>query len=82
MSGELQAAQAEVDAARAGARENLLPRYDHLSRHVGLPVIVPLRAGKCGGCHLKVSNGVVTEVRKGVEIVACDNCSRIVFFEF
>ena len=78
----MKAAEAEVDLARAEAPSALLPRYDHLRGYIGLPVVVPLREGKCGGCHLKVSNGVVTEARKGPEIVACDNCSRIIFFEF
>ncbi|HEX9782223.1 MAG TPA: C4-type zinc ribbon domain-containing protein [Opitutaceae bacterium] len=82
VGAELEAAQAEVDAARSGVRENLLPRYDHLRRYVGLPLVVPLHGGKCGGCHLKVSSGVESEARKGTEIVSCDNCSRIVFFEF
>ena len=29
----------------------------------GMPVIVPIRAGKCGGCHLKVSSEVESAAR-------------------
>lgn len=79
---DLEVAQAEVDQARQAVPGSLLARYDLLARTVGLPVVVPLRDHKCGGCHLKVSAGVDSEARKGTEIVACDNCARIVFFEF
>jgi predicted nucleic acid-binding Zn-ribbon protein len=79
---EMAAAQAEVERARAEVQPSLLPRYDLLVRSAGLPVVVPLRAGKCGGCHLKVSNGIETDARTGTKIVSCDNCGRIVFFEF
>lgn len=78
--GELAGAQADVEAARTAVPAELLPRYDRLARTAGLPVVVPLQAAKCGGCHLKVSNGVETEARKGTEIVCCDNCGRIVYF--
>jgi hypothetical protein len=79
---DLDGARAEVDAARGGVPADLLPRYDGLVRNAGLPVVVPLRENKCGGCHLKVSAGVASEARVGNEIVACDNCSRILIFEF
>lgn len=78
---ELAGAITEVDKARAATQADLLPRYDRLSKSAGLPVVVALHAGKCGGCHLKVSNGVETEARKGTEIVTCDNCGRILYFQ-
>jgi len=78
---ELAGAIAEVDKARAAAQADLLPRYDRLAKSAGLPVVVALHGGKCGGCHLKVSNGVETEARKGTEIVTCDNCGRILYFQ-
>jgi uncharacterized protein len=79
--GDLVAATAEFEAARAPVLPAGLSRYDRLVKSVGLPVVVALHDHKCGGCHLKVSNGVETEVRKGTEIVACDNCGRILFFQ-
>ena len=78
---DLAGALAEVDKARAATPAELLPRYDRLAKTTGLPAVVALHGGKCGGCHLKVSNGVETEARKGTEIVTCDNCGRILYFE-
>ena len=78
---DLADAVGEVEKARAASQPELLPRYDRLVKTAGLPVVVALHAGKCGGCHLKVSNGVETEARKGTEIVTCDNCGRILYFQ-
>lgn len=78
---DLVGATAEFEAARSPVTPAWLPRYDRLVKTVGLPVVVALHDHKCGGCHLKVSNGVETEARKGSEIVACDNCGRIIFFQ-
>ena len=78
---ELSGANADVEKARSACAPELLPRYERLAKSAGLPVVVALHAGKCGGCHLKVSNGVETEARKGAEIVTCDNCGRILFFQ-
>lgn len=78
---QLADATAEVEKARNPAPADWLPRYDRLVKSVGLPVVVALHDHKCGGCHLRVSAGVETEARKGAEIVTCDNCGRILFFE-
>lgn len=79
LNAALTEARGEVDTARKDVNERLLRRYDQLATTIGLPVVVALTAQKCGGCHLKVSSGVDAEVRKGTEIVACDNCTRILF---
>jgi len=79
---EIAGAKREVEKAREPVPAEWLGRYDRLAGTIGLPVVVPLRDQKCGGCHLKVSAGVDAEVRKlGKEIVACDNCSRLLFCE-
>lgn len=79
--GELVGATAEFEAARTPISPAWLPRYDRLAKSVGLPVVVPLQGQKCGGCHLKVSNGVETQARIGGDIAACDNCGRILYFQ-
>jgi predicted CXXCH cytochrome family protein len=43
---------------------------------------MPVRDSKCGGCHLKISSEVESEIRgrdaKGLSI--CDQCGRIVYW--
>lgn len=78
---ELQAEQAAVAAARSLLDETSLRLYDRLAAKPGLPVIVPIHEGKCGGCHLKISFNVDSETRKPDKLVTCDQCMRIVYWE-
>jgi len=80
---ELKAAQAESEAARGPVPVPALRVYDRrLAR--GMPAVAPVRAGKCGGCHLKISSEVESLSRgKGAEseLAVCDQCGRIVYWE-
>ena len=79
----LKAAQADVAAAREPVDGPAIHAYDRMAAR-GMPVIVPVHDGKCGGCHLKVSSEVESAARgKGPpgEIPICDQCSRIVYWE-
>lgn len=85
LGAELKVMQAEVAAARAPVDERWLRLYDRIAT-LNHPVIVPIVAGKCGGCHLKVSSEVESATRsKGVDPTAapatCDQCGRIVYWE-
>jgi predicted nucleic acid-binding Zn-ribbon protein len=85
LSAELKTAQAEVAAARAPVGELRLRVYDRIAAR-NMPVVVAVHAGKCGGCHLKVSSEVESAARgKGVDPLAqlptCDQCGRIVYWE-
>jgi hypothetical protein len=81
LQGELQAAQALVAAAREGIDEAVRRLYDRLVSKPGLPAVVAVREGKCGGCHLKISTNVESESRKVDKVVTCDQCGRIVYWE-
>lgn len=78
---ELKTAEEAVAAARGPLDEPTLRLYDRLAAKPGLPVVVPIREGKCGGCHLKPSSNVVSETRKPDKLVACDQCTRIIYWE-
>ena len=78
----LKTALEEVAAARAQADEAALRAYDRMASR-GMPVVVPVQDGKCGGCHLKVSSEVEYAARgKGPpgELPICDQCNRIVYW--
>jgi predicted nucleic acid-binding Zn-ribbon protein len=83
LAAALQAAQEEAAAARAPLDGSPLQAYDRMAAR-GMPVVVPIHDGKCGGCHLKVSSEVESASRgKGPpgELAICDQCSRIVYWE-
>jgi uncharacterized protein len=85
LTAELKAVQAEVNTARAPVDALKLRVYDRVAAR-NMPAVVAVHAGKCGGCHLKVSSEVESAARgKGVDPLAqlptCDQCGRIVHWE-
>jgi uncharacterized protein len=80
LRAELIDAQAALEAARSHVPEPSRRLYDRVAtRH--MPAVVALRGGKCAGCHLKVSSEIDANARKGEELVTCDQCGRIVWWE-
>lgn len=83
LSEELKSVQAEVAMARSPLTEPQLRLYDRIASK-GLPACVPIRGGKCGGCHLKVSNEVESASRGKTadgSLATCDQCGRLVYWE-
>lgn len=83
LESELATVQAEVAAAREPVEDRPLALYDRIAK-LYMPVCVPLKGGKCGGCHLKVSSEVESTSRSKSldnELATCDQCSRLVYWE-
>lgn len=79
LKARLEGESAEVASARAGVAAPILSLYDRLLKIGRFPVLAQLNGQTCGGCHMRVSNDVEQEARKGGKVVACGNCGRIVF---
>jgi predicted nucleic acid-binding Zn-ribbon protein len=82
-SADLTTAVADASAARSPLSEGALEAYDRASGR-GLPAVVPIRGGKCGGCHLKVSSEVESAARgkaADTEFALCDQCGKMVYWE-
>ncbi|HZZ57982.1 MAG TPA: hypothetical protein VFE31_09135 [Opitutaceae bacterium] len=83
LAEQLKSAQADVEAARTPIPAPALRLYDRRAAR-GMPVVVPVRGGKCGGCHLKLSSEAEAGSRghgpEG-ELATCDQCGRIVYFD-
>jgi uncharacterized protein len=83
LSEELKTAVADAAAARAPVPGGALEAYDRaVSR--GMPAVVAIRGGKCGGCHLKVSSEVESAARgrsADTEFVLCDQCGKMVYWD-
>jgi predicted nucleic acid-binding Zn-ribbon protein len=80
LTEELKQAHADATASRLPIDEPSLRIYDRIAAR-GLPACVPIREGKCFGCHLKVSSESDSDSRKGDKLATCDQCGRIVYFE-
>ncbi len=84
LAAELKIAQSDVATARTPIGEPRLRVYDRIAAR-NMPAVVAIQAGKCGGCHLKVSSEVESAARgKGIDPLAqlptCDQCGRIVYW--
>lgn len=83
------ASQSELEAAKGAVVKcgqkldaGVLQQYQYVKSQVKRPpVVVPLVANKCQGCHLKVSGEVETDVRRGRELTRCDSCGRILYYD-
>lgn len=84
LNKELVLAKGDVQLARKEVVEPTLRLYDRIATRQ-MPVCVPLRGGKCGGCHLKVSADVESLARgktlNPTQLPTCDQCGRIVWWE-
>ncbi len=82
------AQQSELDAARQ-ERERLLatlPKamstlYNRISARIRDGVAVAeARNGSCTACFMALRPQMMAEVRRGDEIITCDNCNRILYY--
>ena len=83
LAEELKGVLAEVATARSPLGVPELRLYDRIAAK-GLPACVPVKGGKCGGCHLKVSNEVESAARGKTsdgQLATCDQCGRLVYWE-
>ena len=72
----------EINEARTRVPNPMLATYDRVKKIVTrAPFIAPLELQKCTGCHLKVSNDVVSNVLVEQKLTQCDQCGRIVYVE-
>ncbi len=73
---ELKKSQAEL---RSGIDESSLRQYDRVSKLRGTG-ISEARDQRCLGCQIMLRPQVFAEIRKGEQVIACDSCSRLLYF--
>lgn len=81
LEAEIDSSKAALEAARSNVKPELLGIYERVGRGIRFPIVVPLTQQKCGGCHMRVSSGVGSDVLACVKITTCDNCGRILYVE-
>lgn len=81
LRAELGGAEAAVATAETAVPAKALSVYKYVKTRVRKgPYVVPIVDHKCMGCHLKVSNDVLTiTLRDAASLPRCDSCSRIVY---
>ena len=80
--------RAQRDAASAEVDPKFLAVYTHMLSAKGGVALAKLEGSGCGGCHMKLSVQNINELERvysagsqSVELVRCENCSRILYSE-
>lgn len=58
----------------------VLKRYEFIRSRLKNPVIVPVTTGICSGCHISIPPQSFIELQKGVQILSCPNCQRLIYW--
>ncbi|MBL9145382.1 MAG: hypothetical protein JNM99_17015 [Verrucomicrobiaceae bacterium] len=84
-AANLQTRITELKADRAAIVQPLAPDslnlYDRLMKSKGNSAIVPVDAGVCGGCHMKLVSATINALKANDAIVHCEQCGRILYFD-
>ena len=79
-----QASLTTLEARRHEAGEAvpkpILQRYEFIRSRLKNPVIVPVEAGICSGCHISIPPQSFIELQKGIQILSCPNCQRLIYW--
>ena len=79
---DVQSLETQIAETREEVEPDFLSVYDRVSKIVSRPpYMAPLEDQKCSGCHLRVSNDVVSSVLVEKKLTQCDQCGRIVHIE-
>ena len=73
----LEAQRAEVSALISPP---VLSRYEFIRNRLRHPVIVPVEAGVCSGCHIAIPPQVFIDLQRGNHIMSCPNCQRLMYW--
>jgi predicted nucleic acid-binding Zn-ribbon protein len=76
----IQSAEADYLESRETVDHGALEIYDRTKQQTKRPpYISAIEVQNCAGCHLRVSNDVLGLAIAAEEIIACDQCARIVY---
>lgn len=78
---KLAAQRERREALKAGVEIGLFERYERLLKgRKGLAVVPIVDGSCCSACHVHMRPAAIGLVHAGVEIVACESCTRILYF--
>ena len=80
-SEELKTARGERDQLFASLPKAMSALYQRISARIRDGVAVAeARNGACTACFMALRPQMMAEVRRGIEIITCDNCNRILYY--
>jgi predicted nucleic acid-binding Zn-ribbon protein len=80
-SEQLKTAQSERDQMFGSLPKGLSGQYTRISTRIRDGVAVAeARNGACTACFMALRPQIMAEVRRGMEVITCDNCNRILYY--
>jgi hypothetical protein len=78
---QIEAQRAERERVLAALPKQMGALYNRISARVRDGIAVAeARNNSCSACHMRQRPQVMTEIRRGEEIITCDNCARILYY--
>ena len=81
INDELAAAQEEIRELEAGIAPRDRAEFHRLIQKKAGLAVVRVVGGSCSACHVKVRPAAMQSLKSGREIVYCDSCKRILYYE-
>ena len=78
-SEEVALQQTRLECAKE-VPQRVFERYEFIRNRLSHPVIVPVKAGVCSGCHIAIPPQSFIELQKGAQILSCPNCQRLMYW--
>jgi predicted nucleic acid-binding Zn-ribbon protein len=78
---ELDAARREIADLEARIRPRDLSEFQRLLEKKGGLAVVRVISASCSACHVKVRPAAMQGLKTGSEIVYCDSCRRILYYD-
>jgi predicted nucleic acid-binding Zn-ribbon protein len=59
----------------------VLARYEQLLKQRRMVAVAAMRGETCEACYVRLRPAVAQQIRRNSEIVQCDNCQRILYYQ-
>ncbi|MBI4851104.1 MAG: hypothetical protein HY819_04675 [Acidobacteria bacterium] len=69
----------EREALLKAINRSLLSRYEKLSKRSG-SALSEAKNGACSTCRMTIRPQMLSEIRRGDQLIDCENCSRILYY--
>jgi predicted nucleic acid-binding Zn-ribbon protein len=81
LTGQLEASRAERERVSASLPKAMSQLYNRISTRIRDGIAVAeARNSACAACFMALRPQVMAQVRRGDEIIICDNCNRILYY--
>ncbi|MBI5574473.1 MAG: hypothetical protein HY919_08000 [Elusimicrobia bacterium] len=79
-SGELVSQRiSERKTKLAELPKNIADKYENIRKNKNGAAVVMVEDNACGGCHRNLPIHIIDELKKGKDLITCNNCMRILY---